>query len=171
MVCLSLHEHPHLLVLSGQQLLHVDRCTWWRWWWIGMRGLPMSTPTACGSLGDVKHNILGGSGSHHLSKVAYIVRYCNSPVVYEASYAEGKYNMRILTIAFTKVTSVSIHHLSSHKIYKRWHMTFVQVAEHNPPTKNKRSTRTLFSHHGLHPRLQAIKLLVCLTYPLKITKG
>jgi hypothetical protein len=50
-------------------------------------------------------------------------------------------------------------------------MTFVQVAEHNLPTKNKRSTRTLFSRHRLHPRLQAIKLLASLTYPLKITKG
>jgi hypothetical protein len=29
----------------------------------------------------------------------------------------------------------------------------------------------LFSRHGLHPRLQAIKLLASLTYPLKITKG
>jgi hypothetical protein len=50
-------------------------------------------------------------------------------------------------------------------------MTFVQVAEHNPPTKNKRSTRTLFSCHELHLRLQAIKLIASLTYPLKITKG
>jgi hypothetical protein len=79
--------------------------------------------------------------------------------------------MKILTIAFTKVTSISIHHLSSYKIYKRCHMTFVQVAEHNPPTKNKRSTRTLLPCHGLHPRLQAIKLLASLTYSLKITKG
>jgi hypothetical protein len=50
-------------------------------------------------------------------------------------------------------------------------MTFVQVAEHNPPNKNKRGMRTLFSRHGSHPRLQATKLLVSLTYPLKITKG
>jgi hypothetical protein len=50
-------------------------------------------------------------------------------------------------------------------------MTFVQVAEQNPPIKNKRDTRTLLSHHGSHPMLQAIKLLVSLTYPLKITKG
>jgi hypothetical protein len=50
-------------------------------------------------------------------------------------------------------------------------MTFVQVAEHNPPIKNKRNTRTLFSRHGIHSRLQAIKLLACLTYPLKIIKG
>jgi hypothetical protein len=35
-------------------------------------------------------------------------------------------------------------------------MTFVQVAEHNPPIKKKRGTRTLFSRQ---------------TYPLKITKG
>jgi hypothetical protein len=45
--------------------------------------------------------------------------------------------MKFLTIAFTKVTSIFIHHLSSYKIYKRCHMTFVQVAEHNPPTKTK----------------------------------
>jgi hypothetical protein len=79
--------------------------------------------------------------------------------------------MKDLAIVFTKVTSISIDQLSSHKIYKRCHMTFVQVAEHNPPIKKKRGTRTLFSRHGLHPRLQAIKLLVSLTYPLKITKG
>jgi hypothetical protein len=79
--------------------------------------------------------------------------------------------MKDLRIAFTKVTSISIHQLSSYNMYKRCHMTFVQMAEHNPPTKNKRSTRTLFSHHGLHPRLQATKLLVILTYPIKITKG
>jgi hypothetical protein len=78
--------------------------------------------------------------------------------------------MKILTITFTKVTSISIHHISSYKIYKRCHMTFVQVAEHNPPTKNKRSMRILFPRHGLHPRLQAIKLLASLTYPLKIIK-
>jgi hypothetical protein len=76
-----------------------------------------------------------------------------------------------LTIAFTKVTSISIHQLSSYMSYKRGHMTFVQVAEHNPPIKNKRGMRALFSHHGLHPRLQAIIILVSLTYPLKITKG
>jgi hypothetical protein len=79
--------------------------------------------------------------------------------------------MKILTIVFTKVTSISIHHLSSYKIYKRCNVTFVQVAEHNPPNKNKRSTRTLFSRHKLHLRLQAIKLLSILTYPLKIIKG
>jgi hypothetical protein len=78
--------------------------------------------------------------------------------------------MKDLTIVFRKVTSISIHQLSSHKIYKRCHMTLVQVAEHNPPIKNKRGTITLFSCHGLHPRLEAIKLLVSLTYPLKITK-
>jgi hypothetical protein len=87
------------------------------------------------------------------------------------SYVEGKYNMKILIILFTKVTSISIHHLSSYKIYKRCHMTFAQVVEHNPPTKNKRSMRTLFSRHVLRPRLQAIKLLASITYPLKIIKG
>jgi hypothetical protein len=79
--------------------------------------------------------------------------------------------MKDLTIAFREVTSISIHHLSSYKLYKRRQMTFVQVAEHNPPIKNKRSTRNLFSRHGLHLRLKAIKLLASLTYPLKRTKG
>jgi hypothetical protein len=37
--------------------------------------------------------------------------------------------------------------------------------------KNRRGTRILFSHHGLHPRIQAIKLLPSLTYPLKTIKG
>jgi hypothetical protein len=78
--------------------------------------------------------------------------------------------MKILTIAFRKVASISIHHLSSYKIYKRCDMTFVQVTEHNPPTKNKKSMRTLFSRHRLYPWLQATKLLASLTYPLKITK-
>jgi hypothetical protein len=55
--------------------------------------------------------------------------------------------------------------------YKRYHMTFVQVAEHNPPIKNKRGMGALLSRHGLHPRSQAIKLLVSLTYEIKITKG
>jgi hypothetical protein len=53
-----------------------------------MQGLPTSTPTACGSLGDVKHGILGGSGSHHLSQLVYIIRHGNSPVEYVASYVE-----------------------------------------------------------------------------------
>jgi hypothetical protein len=50
-------------------------------------------------------------------------------------------------------------------------VTFVQVAEYNPPIKNKRGTGALLYRHGLHPRLHAIKLLASLTYPLKITKG
>jgi hypothetical protein len=56
--------------------------------------------------------------------------------------------MKFLTIAFTKVTSIFIHHLSSYISYKRCHKTFVQVDEYNPPTKNKRNMRTLFSRHG-----------------------
>jgi hypothetical protein len=67
MVCLILHEHPHELILSCQQLLDADRCTWWKWWWVVTQGLPTSTPVAYGSLGDVKHGSLSGSGSHHLS--------------------------------------------------------------------------------------------------------
>jgi hypothetical protein len=50
-------------------------------------------------------------------------------------------------------------------------MILEQVAEMNSPIKNKRGTRILFSHHELHLRLQAIKLLASLTYPLKIIKG
>jgi hypothetical protein len=50
-------------------------------------------------------------------------------------------------------------------------MTFVQVTEHNPSNQKQKGTRTLFSRHGLYPRLQAIKLLASLTYPLKRTKG
>jgi hypothetical protein len=50
-------------------------------------------------------------------------------------------------------------------------MTFAQVTKHNLSIKNERSTRDLFSRYGLHPRLQAIKVLASLTYQLKITKG
>jgi hypothetical protein len=67
-VCLILHEHPHELILSGQQLLNADRCMWLTWWWFGMQGLPTFMPTTYGSLGVVKRGILGGSGSHHLHK-------------------------------------------------------------------------------------------------------
>jgi hypothetical protein len=38
-------------------------------------------------------------------------------------------------------------------------------------TKTKGAARTLFPRHGLHPRLQAIKLLASQTYQLKRTKG
>jgi hypothetical protein len=91
--------------------------------------------------------------------------------VYDVSYAEGKYNMKDLTIVFTKVTSIPIHQLSPYMIYKICHMTFVQVAGLNPPIKNKRGTRSLLSRLGLHLRLQAIKLLASLTYLLKRIKG
>jgi hypothetical protein len=37
---------------------------------------------------DVKRGILGGSGSHHLSQLAYIIRHGNNPVEYDASYVE-----------------------------------------------------------------------------------
>jgi hypothetical protein len=47
--------------------------------------------------------------------------------------------MKILTIAFTKVTPISIDQLSSYISYKRCHPTFVQVTEYNPPIKNKRA--------------------------------
>jgi hypothetical protein len=45
--------------------------------------------------GDVERGILSGSGSHHLSRVTHIIRYCNNPVVYDVSWAEGKYNMKV----------------------------------------------------------------------------
>jgi hypothetical protein len=38
-------------------------------------------------------------------------------------------------------------------------------------SKTKGAARTLFSRRGLYLRLQAIKLLDSLTYPLKMTKG
>jgi hypothetical protein len=49
-------------------------------------------------------------------------------------------------------------------------MTLEQVAEMKSTYKKQKGTRTLFSRHGLHLRLQATKLLGSLTYPLKITK-
>jgi hypothetical protein len=67
MVCIILHEQPHELVLSGQQILNADRCVWQRWQWVGMWGFPMITHVACGSLKDVKRSILGDSGLHYLS--------------------------------------------------------------------------------------------------------
>jgi hypothetical protein len=79
--------------------------------------------------------------------------------------------MKDLTILFTKVNSISIHNLSPYKLYKRCPRTFLQVVEYNPPIKNKTSTRTFFSRHGLHSRLQAIKLFDSLNYPLKTSKG
>jgi hypothetical protein len=90
----------------------------------------------------------GGGGG--LACGTHIIIYCNRIVKYYLSYVEGKYNKKGFTIVFTKVTSISIHHLSSYKIYKSCRVTMVQVVEHNPPIKNKRSTRTLFSHYGLH---------------------
>jgi hypothetical protein len=66
-VCLITHEHPHELVLSCQQVLNADRCPRWRWWWIGMWNLPMTTTTASRAFKHVKCGILGGSGSHCLS--------------------------------------------------------------------------------------------------------
>jgi hypothetical protein len=50
-------------------------------------------------------------------------------------------------------------------------MTFVQVVEMKPTYQKQKGTATLFSCHGLHMRLQAIKLLANLTHPLKITNG
>jgi hypothetical protein len=110
-----------------------------------MRGLPTATPVAYRSLMDVKRDILGGSCSHHMSLITHIIRYyCNSPVEYDVSYAEGKYNKKGSTLVFTKVTSISIHRLSLYKIYKSCRVAIVHVAEHSPPIKNKRRTRNLF---------------------------
>jgi hypothetical protein len=121
-----------------------------------MRGLPTATPAAYRSLMDVKCDILGGSCSHHMSLITHIIRYyCNSPVEYDVSYAEGKYNKKGSTLVFTKVTSISIDHLSLYNIYKSCRMAIVHVAEHNPPTKIKRRTRNLFSRYGLHPKVRS----------------
>jgi hypothetical protein len=49
-------------------------------------------------------------------------------------------------------------------------MTLEQVAEMKPAYQKQKGTRTLFSRHKLHLRLQAIKLLASLTYPLEIKK-
>jgi hypothetical protein len=45
----------------------------------------LATTTANRSFGDVECDILGGSGSHHLSRVTHIIRYCNNPIVYDVS--------------------------------------------------------------------------------------
>jgi hypothetical protein len=66
-------------------------------------------------------------------------------IVQYVSNAEGKYNKKGSIRVFTKVTSITIHHLSSYKIYKSCRVAIVHVAEHNPPIKNKRRTRNLFS--------------------------
>jgi hypothetical protein len=50
-------------------------------------------------------------------------------------------------------------------------MTFVQVAEWNPPNKNKRGSENLVLPPRVISEVQAIKLLASLTYPLKIIKG
>jgi hypothetical protein len=42
-----------------------------------------------------------------------------------------------------KVTSISIHHLTSYMSYKRCHMTFVQVVEHNPPYEKEKGHENL----------------------------
>jgi hypothetical protein len=64
------------------------------------------------------------------------------------SHVEGKYNTNDWQLYLQKVTSISIHNLGSYISYKRCHMTFVQVAEHNLPNQNKSGMRTLFSRHG-----------------------
>jgi hypothetical protein len=49
-------------------------------------------------------------------------------------------------------------------------MTLEQVAEMKPAYQKQKGTRTLFSRHELHLRLQATKLLASLTYTLKTIK-
>jgi hypothetical protein len=76
-----------------------------------MRGLPTATPVAYRSLMDVKRDILGGSCSHHMSLITHIIRYyCNSPVEYDVSYAEGKYNKKMFD---TCIYKSNIHFHSS----------------------------------------------------------
>jgi hypothetical protein len=65
-MCLILHEHPHELILSCQQLLDADRCVWWRGQWVAMWCLPMSMPVAYGSLG-----VLGVASSAALVHTIY----------------------------------------------------------------------------------------------------
>jgi hypothetical protein len=109
-----------------------------------MRGLPTAMPVAYRSLMDIKRDILGGSCSHHMSLITHIIRYyCNSPVEYDVSYAEGKYNKKGLTLVFTKVTSISIHHLSLYKIYKSCRVAIVHVAEHNPAYQKQKENEKL----------------------------
>jgi hypothetical protein len=56
-----------------------------------------------------------------------------------------------------------IHKLGYHtKGYIKGYMSFVQVVKMEPAYK-KMGMRTLFSHRGLHLRLQAIKLLASIT--------
>jgi hypothetical protein len=50
-----------------------------------MWNLAMTMTTADRSFGDVEHGIFDDSGSHHLSHVTYIIRYCNNLVVYDVS--------------------------------------------------------------------------------------
>jgi hypothetical protein len=115
--------------------------------------LATAMPMAYKSLMDVKRDILGGSCSHHMSLITHIIRYyCNSPVEYDVSYAKDKYNKKGSTVVFTKVTSISIHHLSLYKIYKSCRMAIVHAT-------------------GYIQWLEAIKQDASLTYPLKITKG
>jgi hypothetical protein len=84
------------------------------------------------SLKDVKRNVLGGSSMHHLSEVAYTIRFCNSLVEYDVSYAGGKYNIKDWQMHLQNLTSIFIHKLGSYKCYKRCHMTYVQVVEMKP---------------------------------------
>jgi hypothetical protein len=93
----------------------------------------------------------GGTRPTKEKSFSFSTNYCNSPIEYDVRHAEGKYNEKGSTLVFTKVTSISIHHLSSYKIYKSYHVAIVHVAEHNPPIKNKRRARNLFSCYGLHP--------------------
>jgi hypothetical protein len=84
-VCLITYEHPRELILSCQQVLNADRCPRWRWWWIEMWNLATTSTSAGRPFGDAEHGILSGSGSHHLSRVTHIIRYCNNPIVYDVS--------------------------------------------------------------------------------------
>jgi hypothetical protein len=50
-----------------------------------VQNLSMTMTSVGRPFGDVEHDILGSSGSHHLSRVTDIIRYCTNPVVYDVS--------------------------------------------------------------------------------------
>jgi hypothetical protein len=69
------------------------------------------------------------------------------------------------TTVFTKVNiHLFVNLVIIHKKVLLWVTRHLyKWSRWNLPIKNKMGTRTLFSHRGSHPRLQAIKLLASLT--------
>jgi hypothetical protein len=72
--------------------------------------------------------------------------------------------MKMETTIFTKVNiHLFINMVIIHKVTLWVTCHLYNWSRWNPPIKNKMGTRTLFSRHGSHLRLQAIKLLARLT--------